>query len=201
MSDDPEREVEVAAEMRQSATTVPTKVALAERRHRVGQLYLQGWPQHRIGAELGISQATVSADLKVLQAEWLKSSLRNFDEARANEVAKIDRIEAEYWAAWERSRRPWKSRAKDEEPEPRDGNPSFLAGAERCVAMRCKLLGLDQTTLAGVSVGVTVLNAVDLRVATGEVRHPEERLAMEGGQPAGAGKELEANDEAGESAP
>lgn len=158
----------------------------AERRHRVAELYLQGVPQHRIAAALRIAPSTVSKDLAVIRAEWLKSATRSFDEARSNELAKIDRMEAQCWESFLLSQEPEPDEPDqhtDGRPWKKPGDPRWLTQANACVVLRCKLLGLDQTTPAGTSVGVTVLNQVDLRVATGEVRHPEERMAMEEGQP------------------
>jgi len=79
------------------------KVQLAADRQAIASMYLRGKAQVDIAAELGLSQPTVSRDLKIIQGEWLDSAIRDFDAARAQELAKIDELERTYWAAWERS--------------------------------------------------------------------------------------------------
>ena len=77
--------------------------AVAERRQKVADLYLQGWTQARIGEHFGLNQKTISNDLTRIRQEWRESAIRDFDEAREIELRKLDRIEREAWAAWERS--------------------------------------------------------------------------------------------------
>jgi hypothetical protein len=122
----------------------------------VARLYLQGLPQWKIGKELGVGQPQICYDLKIVRQRWLESSLRDFDEAKAQELAKIDRIEAEFWAGWERSQqsrriRSSKTRASEREnmiedgsrEEDQAGDPRFLDGMLKCSHMRCELLGLN----------------------------------------------------------
>ena len=128
---------------------------LTRDRRRIADLYLAGWTQTDIADELGVSQPTVSGDLKALQRDWLASSLIDFDAAKAQELAKIDRLEREYWTAWEESRRDKEISITEKiaSEKPRDkaqirregqvGNPSFLSGVQWCIERRCKILGLD----------------------------------------------------------
>jgi len=110
----------------------------------VARLYCQGMPQWKIGKELGVTQQQICYDLKIVRQRWLESSLRDFDEARAQELAKIDRVEAEFWDAWERSKRPRQSKeGMPVNTEGRDGDPRFMDGYLKCVHMRCELLGLN----------------------------------------------------------
>ena len=85
------------------------KVALAKRRHQVSELYVQGHKQTAIAGHVGVSQQTVSNDLKAIQNEWRNSSVRDFDAVRDKELEKLDRVERESWAAWERSQKPVQS--------------------------------------------------------------------------------------------
>jgi len=162
--------------------TTPQKAAeITHRRHRVAELYLRGMYQYQIAQELDTSEATVNADLKAVQKAWLSSSVRNFDEARAQEVAKIDQAEREYWRAWVRSQEPAPDEPQfypvgspgSEAGQPRlwvkPGDPRFLQGVERCVERRCKLLGLDAPQKFDVtgSGGVTVIAGVDGEAALG----------------------------------
>ncbi len=141
---------------------------IARDRRRIADLYLQGWLQADIAAEIEMSQSTVSRDIAAIQAAWLESSLVDFNEARAQELAKIDRLEREYWDAWERScedaemltqrtrgkvqqRQGERGEFISEQPAEatkttrgQAGDPRFLAGIQWCIERRCKLLGLDQ---------------------------------------------------------
>lgn len=119
----------------------------------MADLYLQGWLQADIAGELGVDPSTVSRDLKVLQGEWLASALLDFNEARAQQLAKIDRLEREYWQAWERSCADAESETREGTPDSVDkvkktrkgqaGDPRFLQGVQWCIERRCKILGVD----------------------------------------------------------
>jgi len=125
-------------------------------RRRIADLYLQGKTQVDIGEKLGVSQATISRDLKALQREWLQSTLIEFDKAKAEELAKVDRLEREYWIAWERSCEDAetvkqrgvesgdkKSKEAVKITKGQAGDPRFLIGVQWCIERRCKILGLD----------------------------------------------------------
>ena len=60
---------------------------IENRRRQVAERYLRGEYQSAIADTLGIDQATVSRDLKALRAAWLASAVRDFDLARAQELA------------------------------------------------------------------------------------------------------------------
>ena len=130
--------------------------------HRIASLYLQQWTQAEIAREVGLSQGMISNDLKLIQKRWREETAFNLDEAKSMELARLDTLEREYWAAWERSkserakkRQETDGKAKDGKPnvkklsiqmEQRDGNPAFLDGVRNCIADRRKLLGLDAPT-------------------------------------------------------
>ncbi len=128
------------------------KIAIAKRREKVADLYLQGWTQCQIAEQVDVKQSTVSDDLKKIQAAWRASSVRDFDQARELELRKIDRIEREAWAAWERSQRPAQTATTSDESNQRKtrrqmrnqyGDPRFLEQVNKCIASRRALLGLD----------------------------------------------------------
>jgi hypothetical protein len=133
-----------------------TKVQRDRDRAEIARLYLTGALQIDIGARLGLSQQQISYDLKAIRKEWLQSSLRDFDEARSQELAKIDHLETTYWDAWRRSveKREIETSKMVEtaggqrmeaatRTELQAGDPRFLAGVQWCIDRRCKLLGLD----------------------------------------------------------
>ena len=134
------------------AVTRARKTELAQRRKQVAELYVQGWTQIQIAEKLEIVQSTVSEDLKRLQKEWRESRLRDFDAARELEIQKLDRLEREAWAAWERSQKPSQSAEfKDDDANTptkkrvknQNGDPRFLIVVHQCIASRRALLGLD----------------------------------------------------------
>jgi hypothetical protein len=138
-------------------------VAIAERRQRVATLYIQGKGQCEIARALKVVQPTVSKDLTAIRAEWLASSLRDFDAKKAEELAKLDRLEAVAWEAWRRSCEPVELTAtrrsesvrlqpngrptrvpvetKTTRSVARDGDPRFLAEIREVVTLRLKLIG------------------------------------------------------------
>ena len=138
---------------------------LARDRRRIADLYLQGWLQCQIAEEVNLSPATVSRDIAALQAGWLDSALIDFNEAKSQELAKIDRLEREYWAAWERSCEDAetvteKARAskgsdrpdsveKTKQAKGQAGDPRFLSGVQWCIERRCKILGIDAPNKIG----------------------------------------------------
>jgi predicted transcriptional regulator len=109
------------------------------RRKRVADLYLQGWTQTAIAADIGVTQPTVSLDLKKIQEAWRKDSIRDFDLRREIELQKIDRVEREAWSAWERSQKPDQSVYTSDDPsnrarlfERRIPMPSWRGLSRRC---------------------------------------------------------------------
>jgi len=121
----------------------------------VASRYVRGMSQWKIGQELGVTQQQISYDLKIIRQRWLESSIRDFDEARAIEVAKIDDMEREFRAAWVRSQQVKQvthSRRKEGKDasteagvrkEEQAGDPRFADGVLKCIHMRCELLGLN----------------------------------------------------------
>lgn len=128
------------------------RFVIAERRHQVSELYLQGWSQTSIASHLHVTQSTVSGDIRAIQNQWRISGIRNFDLIREIELRKLDRLEREAWAAWERSQKPSQSAVVTGDgsgPQTRKsvrnqvGDPRFLDQVSRCIAQRRTLLGLD----------------------------------------------------------
>lgn len=128
---------------------------IARDRLHISGLYLQGWIQADIADEVGVDQSTISRDLKTLQQEWLDSTLVNFDEAKAKELAKIDHLECEYWSAWQRSQEDAESETTkmvevqsgkrleaQTQRKGQAGDPRFLTGVQWCIEQRCKVLGI-----------------------------------------------------------
>ena len=126
--------------------------------HIIAELYLKGWYQYEIAEYLtehrdySLSQAQISYDVNDLRQRWLDSSLVALDEHRAEQLAKIDRLEQEYWKAWERSLQDEESERVETELNrtkvvntARDstGDPRFLQGIQWCISRRIEIFGLD----------------------------------------------------------
>ena len=136
----------------------------------IAYLYCKGWSQARIAAHIGtVSRAQVGHDLKAIRKAWRESAIRDFDELQSEQLAKIDMLEAEAWAGWDRSVGA-KQRSVSERTEGDGettahtrlerwedaGDPRFLAQVEKCIARRCAILGLDaprEMTLSSASGG------------------------------------------------
>ncbi len=108
----------------------------------ISEMYLKGWIQAKIADRLSanreytITRQTISRDIKTVQQRWLDASVRNFDEARAQELAKIDHLEIVYWEQF-------KSSQETVENDNDVGDPRFLQGVQWCIDRRVKLLGLE----------------------------------------------------------
>jgi hypothetical protein len=131
------------------------KVDVLRRREHVADLYIQGHTQVAIAEKLGVKQPTISQDLTAIRKLWRESSIRNFDEAKELELQKLDRVEREAWAAWERSQKPTQSATVEGDGVPkrsrktisqRNGDPRYLDTVLKCVAARRAILGLDAPT-------------------------------------------------------
>jgi hypothetical protein len=84
---------------------------IAARRARVAELVLQGVPNdYEIALRLGLSGDTgrriVAYDRAALLTGWKAAAVRDLDAAKGRELARLDLIESEAWAAWEKSKQP-----------------------------------------------------------------------------------------------
>jgi predicted DNA-binding protein (UPF0251 family) len=136
--------------------TPAQQLLLLERRQQVKELWVRQTPQWRIAKQLDISQATVCRDLKAIRRALAAALADDAGQQRLlAEVAKLDALEAQAWAAWERSCADAEVRlvksvktedGKREEASKREegqaGDPRFLAEVRACVKQRCELLGL-----------------------------------------------------------
>lgn len=126
--------------------------------HNVSELYLKGLKQWEIARETGISAASVSRCLQLVQAEWRTARIDNINEIKMREVQRIDVLEREYWDAWKKSQQDkiiTKSRSgtiglngineNSETIEGQVGDPRFLQGIQWCVDKRCEILGINNT--------------------------------------------------------
>ena len=130
-----------------------SKSQLVRDRRRIADMYLQGKTQAAIAESVGIDQSTVSRDIAALHSDWKASALIDIDEAKARELAKVDRLEREYWDAWEHSREDAETLRQEGSGEApskivktskgQAGDPRFLTGVQWCIERRCKIIGVD----------------------------------------------------------
>lgn len=119
----------------------------------IAELYLRGKSQHEIAKHIGISQKMISIDLALIRSRWAEKYISDINQAKFEELAKIDQLELTYWEAWDRSCKEKTSKSVEKNDsrgnkqqirkEERDGNPAYLAGVQWCIERRCKILGLD----------------------------------------------------------
>lgn len=124
-------------------------------RRAISELYLKGWNQTDIAAELGIDQSTVSRDCKVLKAEWAKQRNGLVDEFEG----KYRFIYRESIAAWERSLLNAETTIQEmiegegsngsnrlkasTKKEGQSGNPALLAQAQAALKAIREMFGVD----------------------------------------------------------
>ncbi len=127
------------------------------RRTQAAVLYAKKWKQAAIARELGVSQATISNDLKAIRKEWKESRICNYNEATMEEVKSLEVVEREAWEAWQRSQKPavttriiQKNGEKRAEKTIRErpGDPGFLRVVLSAIEKQHKLLGLDAAAKA-----------------------------------------------------
>jgi predicted transcriptional regulator len=118
-------------------------MAILERRKEAASLYCRGKPQWEIARHLGVTQAQISYDLRAVRKAWLESSIRDFDELKAQELAKLDHLEATAWENFERSCRVTiKMRSGRVKHDKKAGDVRWLQAVFSVVETRLKCLGL-----------------------------------------------------------
>jgi uncharacterized protein YjcR len=137
---------------------------MARDRRIVAAMYLQGKTQMEIADKTGRSQPTVNRDLKAVQEVWRIECAYDINERKQMELERIDILEREYWAAWEKSKeksftdrteittdggqsttggQTVKQVKKVTQQDEQYGDPRYLAGVQWCVERRCSILGID----------------------------------------------------------
>ncbi len=126
----------------------PTEIALSLNRRR----------------HYNLTESQIRYDIGKIKDEWIGTYLQNYDQSKAMEIAKLDKLEATYWEAWSRSLRKEKKvvksdssmsgsgnfegsqdqESKREEIKSSQGNEKFLKGIQWCIDKRCEILGHDE---------------------------------------------------------
>lgn len=151
-----------------------SRAQIARHRKLIAAMYLRGSLQAEIAKSIGISQPTVSRDIKALHKQWIGDAKRDFNEAVGKELAKIDVLEQEYWQGWLRSTSDvrkqlvWDQKQGDWMVEViellfvREGNPRFLDGIRECIKDRCRLLGSQMSDGGIPDMVIKVIGGIDL---------------------------------------
>jgi predicted transcriptional regulator len=123
---------------------------------KISELYREGIYQAVIANQLGLSQATVSREIKLLRDKWEQEGIDNINQAKVRELEKLDTLELVYWNAWMRSQKDSVVTTKGKQStgdvdfnrieKNRDGNKAFLDGVMDCIKQRCAILGVEAPT-------------------------------------------------------
>lgn len=114
--------------MSDTTNTRATREQLSQRRTQVAALRLMHYTQEEIAERLGVSQGTVSLDLKAVRNEWAERRDEHYTEWVAEELAKLDALE-----------KTWLPRALS-----RDADEKALTKVLQIMERRARMLGLDQ---------------------------------------------------------
>jgi len=159
------------------------RLAIAQRRIQVADLYMQGLRQIDIAGQVGVSIDVVGLDLKAVRKEWEGRRVEARDRWVAEQLARIDHIERLATAGWQRSCGDAQERRTVTTPAQRArkgvaavpkqvkeiqntkgqaGDPRFLERMAWCVEQRLKIVGgyaqPDGDASGGTGMQITVIN-------------------------------------------
>jgi hypothetical protein len=126
---------------------------IARRREQVARLYAEGLSRTLIAQQLKVSDKTVFRDLRFIAKLWRRLLGRNLVTAKALELAKINRLEAAAWEAWERSYRDEEStkvtvdgekKRAEKVTKNQSGDVKFLDRVAWCIEKRFNILALGE---------------------------------------------------------
>lgn len=164
---------------------------MQQRMQIVAPLWRQSWTLKEIREEvmkrLGLetySLKCVYTDVQRLIKEWQEERLENTEDKITAELARIDFVIREAWAAWEKSKEDYDKRSKtamftpkkdkqgvnitmevlrqfqNEAQERCCGNPKYLDIILKAMEQRCKLLGLDKMSI---DISAATSGAIEIR--------------------------------------
>ena len=128
----------------------------------INKLYVRGANLREIAAQISanreyrLSHVTIKADVDLILERWRETLLSDIDRLKSEELARINHLECEAWAAWERSKQDAERTLAEKRhatqgttsvasvvKEGQCGDPRYLQRVEWCIEKRCKILGLD----------------------------------------------------------
>ena len=153
-----------------STTNVRTEREIERDAVLIADWYIRGWTHlqmtdalnaaHYEGREL--SRRMISYDVQKMLKRWRDKAVGDVGVRKAEELARIDRLETEYWEAWDRSKESSKtvqakkggeSQTVIQTVKDSDGDPRYLQGVQWCIEQRCKIIGLYAPVRTNVTFG------------------------------------------------
>lgn len=133
-----------------------SKEQKAADRQRVAELRLRSFSIDKIAEAMGCGRTTVRRDLAWLQAKWEAEAAEDIAALKARELKKLDHLEAEALAEWERSKLTMQKVVKEVEKgvqtkertevSEQCGDPRYLNVMLGIQERRAKLVGADMPT-------------------------------------------------------
>jgi hypothetical protein len=123
------------------------EVSVEDKKKRIAELYLDGWSQHQIAAEIGVTQGRVSQLVQVIKGEWKARYAEDYDFVVEMGVKRLTEVWQKAKESYLRSCSPRFSKDGKPllDPEGRPlmsaGNPEFLARMESAAVNLLKLAG------------------------------------------------------------
>ena len=128
--------------------------------------------------ELDRTPSAISTDRRILRMRWAEQNAENITAEKFDQLEKLNRIEEEAWAAWDRSigetvkqtRRITQQHGErvqtvSEETSTLAGDPRYLEQINKAVQRRCQILGLNAPAEAPIhATSVNIQAQIDLGV-------------------------------------
>jgi len=154
-------------------------LSLEDRRTKVADLYCRGYRINDIASLIPTGLHQIQNDLEHIRSEWRVSRIRDLDAHMEEELAKIDNLERQAWAEWERSQKDAEQTRMRQKTKPGDqpvvseqeavkvktgrlGDPRYLERVAWCIAKRCELLGLDPEKRLHITGSVAAITLQDM---------------------------------------
>jgi predicted transcriptional regulator len=151
------------------------RARIRTRELRAMELTIQGWSQHRIAADLGVSQPAVSKILKRVENRVLRELAAMVERQKARHTMRLEHLYGQAIEAWEESkadvtrRRQRKTQGRDAGggatiaevvTENQHGDPRYLEEARKTVADLRKLWGSDAAQKLDIHASTTRYDAM-----------------------------------------
>lgn len=136
-----------------------SKVQREEDLQRTASLYLRGKTYSQISSIIGVTAAQIKYDMDEVRERWLASSIQDYDNIKALQVARIEEHYKAAWEGWEKSISKFESSTvrvkgnpdesnhveKSVRKEDRYGDPRFLSIMNECVKQICDIYGIKES--------------------------------------------------------
>lgn len=124
----------------------------------MASLRLQGKTLNQIAAQFGLSLTTVKREMRLVVADWKATAVEDIATVKARDLARLDLLEAEAFAAWVKSKADYEKRIVEERPSSvagvssryakietggQSGDPRFLTVLLGIQERRSRIMGMD----------------------------------------------------------